>query len=106
MALGSTKVGVNWVEDKLKPFFNVTDLGEIIHYLWASFERKRNVMISHHTGYCRRVFERFGMKKAKSAPTPVVDSINNLFEGAVTSEEGKTAVRDSRTESFWEVYCT
>lgn len=49
--LGSTEDGVKWVNNKLRPLFKLTDLGEIKHYLGVSLEREGNVMILHQAGY-------------------------------------------------------
>lgn len=92
VVLGFTEVGVKWVKDKLRFLFKVMNLQEISYFLGVTFERTGNVISLHHIAYCRRVLKCFGLGKGKSTPTQMVHYIANLFEGAVTSEAGQTAL--------------
>lgn len=84
---------MNWVKDKLRSLINLTDVEERRRYLGATFKRRGSVLILYQTGYIRRMPERSKTDKAKTAPIPMGDNTDNLFEGAVTSEAGQRASR-------------
>lgn len=90
-----TEDGVKRVKEKLRSLLNLTDLGEICDYPGLTFERKRNGMNIHQAEYCGRLPKRFGMKRAKSTLTLMVDTMYNMFEGAVPSE-----ARQKNTQTF------
>lgn len=77
--LGSALLGVKWVKEKIGFLFNMKDLGELRHYLGISFERSGNVMFLHQGANCNRVPKRIVLALAKLAPTPMIETINDLF---------------------------
>lgn len=106
MIMGSKNKGVEWVKDKLRYLFKLTDLGEISYYLEVTLKWKRNVIGLHQVAYFRRGFERFGMYKAKALPTPTVEGNDSLFEAMLSRDAGKKAVGDSHTGRRRRVYST
>lgn len=98
--VGSEEDGVKRVKDKLGSLFKLVNLGEMSYHLGVLFECQENLLSLHQAAYCRRVLERPGMVKAKSAPIAILDNIENLFVGVVRSEVGKTVLRHSHTGSF------
>lgn len=74
------------MKEKLSSSFMLTDLGELSYYLGISFERKGNKMHVHQPAYWKRVLERFWMEFSKSAPTPMVDNIDNAVRDALSSK--------------------
>lgn len=91
--LDSTEYEVEWVTDKLGSLFKLMDLEKMSYYMGVSFKPNVNAMFLQKAAYRSRALERFGMHKAKLAPTPMVYNIDNLFEGAIARKFGNDGGR-------------
>lgn len=74
--------GISWVKSRLQSLLKLNGLGEVLHCLGVTFDRKGNILLLLQAAYCNRVLKLFGMDLTKSVPTPMVDKTDDLSVSA------------------------
>lgn len=78
--------GVKRAKAELKELIEVYRLEGLKYCLGVSFKPIGHMTFLSQSAYCSRTTERFGMDMPKTVSTPMVENINQLFLGPVSSE--------------------
>ncbi|KAE8258944.1 hypothetical protein A4X09_0g7836, partial [Tilletia walkeri] len=83
-----SQANIDSVRNGLKQVYTMTDIGEVSSVLGISVQRTKDAYYLSQATYIQTVLERFGLKDARSEPTPIAAG-NQAHEGGYPPRKRK-----------------